>query len=61
LGVYRKRNLTMVEFLLSCFGFFLIFKAVDMGRVESEKFEFFSEQGLIQWLLILFGVLLNGF
>jgi len=51
----------MVEFLLSCFGFFLIFKAVDIGRVESEKFEFFSEQGLIQWLLILFGVLLNGF
>lgn len=51
----------MVEFLLSYFGFFLIFKAVDMGRVESEKIEFLSKEGLIQWLLILFGVLLNGF
>ena len=61
MGVYRKRNLTMIDFLLACFGFFLIFKAVDMGRVESEKFDFFSEQGIIQWLLIVFGVLLNSF
>ena len=43
----------MAQFLLYFFGYFLIFRAIDLGRVESEKYGLFTQMGFIQWLMVI--------
>jgi len=43
----------MTQFLLYFLGYFLIFRAVDLGRVESERYGLFTQIGFIQWLMVM--------
>lgn len=43
----------MTQFLLYFFGYFLIFRAIDLGRVESEKYGLFTPMGFTQWLMVI--------
>ena len=43
----------MVQFLWYFLGYWLIFRAIDLGRVESEKYGLFTQIGFIQWLMVM--------
>jgi hypothetical protein len=43
----------MAQFFLYLFGYFMIFRAIDLGRVESEKYGLFTQIGFIQWLMVM--------
>lgn len=48
----------MLEFFIYVLGYLLIFAAIDLGRVESEKFGLFTKIGFIQYLMVLAGTML---
>jgi len=43
----------MQQFLLYFLGYFLLFRAIDLGRVESERYGLFSKEGFIQYLMVM--------
>ena len=43
----------MTQFFLYFFGYLMIFRAIDLGRVESEKYGLFTQIGFIQWLMVM--------
>jgi hypothetical protein len=43
----------MEQFLLYFLGYFLIFRAIDLGRVESERFSLLSKEGFVQYLMVV--------
>ena len=48
----------MLEFIISCIGFILLWVATDIGRTEEDKIKLFSLNGLFVFVLITVGVLL---
>ena len=42
----------ITAFIVQCVGYFIIFRTIDMGRVESEKYSAFSKMGILQMLLV---------
>lgn len=48
----------MIQFLIYFLGYFLIFKSIDMGRVESERYSLFTQIGFIQFLMIMAATML---
>lgn len=48
----------MIEFLVYFLGYLFIFKAIDLGRVDSEKYGFLTKIGFTQWLMVMAGVTL---
>lgn len=47
----------MQQFLLYFLGYFLIFKAIDLGRVESERYSLLSKEGFTQYLMVVGAVI----
>jgi hypothetical protein len=48
----------MMNFLISCLGYFLIFLATDWGRKPDSKLPLFSLGWTIQILLVLVGAMI---
>ena len=48
----------MLEFIISCIGFILLWVATDIGRTEEDKIKLFSLNWLFVFVLITVGVLL---
>jgi hypothetical protein len=49
-------NPEITKFLLGCLGCFLIWIAVEYKRTPECKYSLFSNEGLVQFLLITIGV-----
>ena len=49
----------MVNFLVSVFGYFLIYTACDLKRTEDCKIKTFSREWILKIALVVGGVLLN--
>jgi hypothetical protein len=43
----------ITAFIVQCVGYIIIFRTIDMGRVESEKYSTFSKMGILQMLLVI--------
>lgn len=52
-----ERN-DIIAFIVQCVGYFIIFRTIDLGRVESEKYSAFSKMGILQMLLVILAMVL---
>ena len=48
-------------FAIQVIGWLFIWRAVEYKRTPECKIELFSKEGLIQFLILLFGVILTSF
>ena len=48
----------IIAFIVQCIGYFIIFRTIDMGRVESEKYSTFSKMHILQMLLVILAITL---
>jgi hypothetical protein len=51
-------NNFILPFIIQSVGYFFIFRAIDLGRVESEKYSTFSKMGILQMLLVILAITL---
>jgi hypothetical protein len=47
----------VIKFLMTCVGYFLIYRACDIGRKPDSELPIFSAQGILQMILVIAGVL----
>jgi len=48
----------ILAFIIQLIGYLIIFRAIDLGRVESEKYSTFSKMGILQMLMVILAVTL---
>lgn len=47
----------VIKFLMTCVGYFLIYRACDIGRKPDSELPIFSPQSFLQMILVIAGVL----
>jgi hypothetical protein len=50
-------NPEVIKFLMTVLGYFLIYRACDIGRKPDSELPVFSAQGILQMILVIAGVL----